>query len=362
MRKCRCLIAASCFFFSCLVINCSTVNKLSQQEINTFRQAKTVRIIVEESYNTTKYSSLPFESLAQRYLKYGGLRVVSSDEKKCDATLRIRAQGTALGAHYKDKSSGIYMGYLYTGVRLKGEISFEIQGIHPYKRKFGGESAPPETVKLYGLPTSASAEPSYWGFADSFHGEILQMMGEIYGANYWISSLKDDQFYSIAYWKLRGIGEPAVEPLIAGLEDEKLSVRRGAAELLGKIKDSRAAEPLITALKDKDSSVRFAAAEALGEIKDSRAVEPLIVALKDEKDSVKKAAAKSLEDIKDARAVEPLIGVLQDKDPNFRRQATEALGEIKDSRAVEPLTAVLKDEDHRVRDAAEKALNKIRKQ
>ena len=62
---------------------------------------------------------------------------------------------------------------------------------------------------------------------------------------------------------LRAIGAPAVEPLIATLQDESPDVRKEAANLLRWIKDARAIEPLIVALKDKNAEVIKQAARAL---------------------------------------------------------------------------------------------------
>jgi hypothetical protein len=54
-----------------------------------------------------------------------------------------------------------------------------------------------------------------------------------------------------------------IEPLLAALRDENAGVRRGAAEVLGKIGDPRAVPPLGELANDPDSAVRKAAAQAL---------------------------------------------------------------------------------------------------
>jgi HEAT repeat protein len=117
---------------------------------------------------------------------------------------------------------------------------------------------------------------------------------------------------------------PAVEPLIAKLDDDDFEVRKTAIEALGEIKDSRAVEPLIAKLDDKE--VGSAVAYALGKIKDSRAVEPLIAKLDDKEVGI--VAAEALGKIKDSRAVEPLIAKLDDDDSNVRSQALGALAKI----------------------------------
>jgi len=180
-----------------------------------------------------------------------------------------------------------------------------------------------------------------------------------------------------------------VQGLLRALSYPKHSgVRRGAAEALGRIGDSRAVEPLIAALKDEDFLVRGAAAQALGEIGDLRAVEPLAAALKDEEHTrscaadalwrlgtpavepliaalkdedflVRRWAAVTLGHIGSRRAVEPLAATLKDSYPGPRGAAAEALGEIGDLRAVGPLSAALKDDDWNLRRAAAEALGRL---
>jgi HEAT repeat protein len=177
----------------------------------------------------------------------------------------------------------------------------------------------------------------------------------------------------------------AVDPLIVALKDEDIKVREAAAEALGEIRDSRAIDPLITLLKDKSIhapkaksiklddpnlstwleedegiSVRKAAAEALGKLGDSRAVEPLIVVLQNEDDEfwqIRQWAAWALGEVGDARAVGPLISALNDN-MNIRDTATVALLRIGNP-AIESLIGVLKDNDSDVRDLAARMLDNL---
>jgi HEAT repeat protein len=164
------------------------------------------------------------------------------------------------------------------------------------------------------------------------------------------------------------IGAPAVEPLIAELNNGSY-VRRGiAASLLGKIGDPRAVEPLIAALSDSDIGVRRWAAEALGKIGDPRAVEPLIPLLKP--GNYIETTIIALGEIGDRRAVMPLIEYLNNSPINDWKEneaAARALGKIGDPRAVKPLTALFnKYTDGRggretpVNYAAQDALNAIK--
>ncbi len=73
------------------------------------------------------------------------------------------------------------------------------------------------------------------------------------------------------------MGSPALEPLIAVLEDATKSkdMREAATRALGKIGDPRAAEPLVAALGDQKGDVRRGAVMALRTMGDLRAAEPL---------------------------------------------------------------------------------------
>jgi hypothetical protein len=62
-------------------------------------------------------------------------------------------------------------------------------------------------------------------------------------------------------------GPGVIEPLIASLHDENAGVRRGAAEVLGRIGDPRAVAPLGELANDPDLAVRKAAAQAQAAIR-----------------------------------------------------------------------------------------------
>ena len=174
-----------------------------------------------------------------------------------------------------------------------------------------------------------------------------------------VATLKDDKF-SVRTDAAKALGQigdaRAVEPLIATLRDSKEPVREAAAEALDRLgwsPDSGEAEaaywvakarwdkcvgdaavgPLIAVLDDE--KVSKSASEVLVRI-GAGAVEPLIASL----DSTAGAGA-VLARI-GAPAVEPLIATLQ-CDGTLSEAAAEALGQIGDVRAVEPLVTALKD-------------------
>jgi HEAT repeat protein len=145
--------------------------------------------------------------------------------------------------------------------------------------------------------------------------------------------------------------------LIKALEYQKLwRVRRDAAAALGQIGDADAVEPLIAGLQDDNPSVRRAAAEALGQIGDVSALGPLIAALKSPAVDVRKTAAEALGQIGDAGSLGPLLAALKDASWSVRRAAAESLGQIGDADAVEPLKVAFEDQDSNVRRAAGAAL------
>ncbi|MCG7850959.1 MAG: HEAT repeat domain-containing protein [Methanosarcinaceae archaeon] len=79
---------------------------------------------------------------------------------------------------------------------------------------------------------------------------------------------------------LKKFGNEAVESLIKGLESKEVTIKLGAAELLGKIADLRAVEPLIVLIaKDRNEVVIATGIKSLGQIGDLRAVKPLEIIL-----------------------------------------------------------------------------------
>ena len=200
---------------------------------------------------------------------------------------------------------------------------------------------------------------------------------------------EDDSTVNAAAQVLAGLGEPAVEPLLAALQSGECN-REAATRALGQIWELTDLVNLVYspwyALINKSWERRSQAAKALGELGDARTVVPLIAALKDDSPVVKRAAtqalgqiwqlpdlirlvcsdeviqvqaAKALGELGDVRAVEPLIAALRGPD-KLRQAAAEALGKLGDARAVEPLIASLKeDPSENVRQAAAEALGKL---
>lgn len=175
-----------------------------------------------------------------------------------------------------------------------------------------------------------------------------------------ISSLNDEDINirSAAARILGEFGDPrAVEPLIAALRNEDGNLRKEAFNALVRI-GTPSVEPLISQLNQYHSA---RAVEALGRIGDPRAVEPLIAVLNDDEISVRTKAAQALGKIGNARAVKALIATLNNSKLWFepRQWSAWALGKIADTQAVGALIATLKDQNDAVHDAAVEALVKI---
>lgn len=173
---------------------------------------------------------------------------------------------------------------------------------------------------------------------------------------------EDPKLRKEAAWIL-GYFEDArvIEPLAAALQDQHADVRREAAAALAQHGDQRGADLLLTVLVEGDVNARGQAARALARLGDQRAVEPLIDALKDDDEAnVRVWAATALGELGAQGAVEQLITALASKDWTMRMQAAIALGKIGDRRAVEPLAALADDESVGVKTAARDAQGKIR--
>ena len=149
-------------------------------------------------------------------------------------------------------------------------------------------------------------------------------------------------------------GAQALPHLVRALGDRKDSVRRAAAEALGKLAHPDAVEPLVALLSD--GRVGSCAAAALAAIGDARAVEPLCHALTAGVNDVPKSAAEALARFRDPRAVEPLLRALDDGTGSVRRTALDALASLGDPRAIEPLIGRLTHPDPELRKALAAAL------
>jgi len=306
---------------------------------------------------------MPFEGVTQRFLQAVGLKVTQSGAESADATLIIKAIGTALGTRYDDGKVH------YTGAELKGSISLRGLDKSIYENTFRYRDSPMMATHVSTgcclTPDKASFEQPFWGYEysnkpwrslenTSFASILLAMVNQLWGTEKFefllLDRLQNDNDSDARKFMASRLGETkntrAVESLITATIDEDAGVRADAVWALGEIKDPRAVNSLITALKDGDRDVRIVAARSLGKIKDPRAVGPLILALKDAYRFGGHDMAEALGEIGDKQAVEPLIDKLTDGidaggTSLVMTKTIEALGKIGDTRAVAPLTKLL---------------------
>jgi HEAT repeat protein len=156
------------------------------------------------------------------------------------------------------------------------------------------------------------------------------------------------------------LGPVAVTPLLRVLAGGKTATeRRGAADALGRIRDSRAVPALLKSLRDPGMSVRRAAMVALLRLEAMDAVPRIVRLLEDASGGVRVLAALVLGKFEDPRAVPGLIGALRDPMWYVRQAAATALGAIGDRRAVSALEVAIRDPSKTVSRAAAAALRSL---
>lgn len=116
----------------------------------------------------------------------------------------------------------------------------------------------------------------------------------------------------------------AIDALIAAMPSP------GVINALVKARDPRVVPALITVLENakNDSGYRAGAAAALGSLGDSRAVDPLIASLNDDNVSITMQASRALGQLKDKRAIEPLKQAYARWSTGQRENADSAKGFI----------------------------------
>ena len=265
----------------------SGIQNLYSQRSLAFRHTKTIRIIVNQSFDKAKnkdfYSTL--KELPQKLFERAGLKIIEGDENEADVIFRINSDWIAIGGYY----TGDFSGYFYTGASVSGTISLHAAGIPPIIKSFKWRKDKPEKITSQG-ERDPSRAPSLRAFRDSEYAKILlEMIGDAFGPSILFATLFEDrQHRNLARIRIVEIGVPIVEPLIAVLQHETknvkytYNVKHTAIEALGKIKDPRVLEPLIAALKDTTFDMQYIAMRALLNQEDSRTVERLILLLGDQ--------------------------------------------------------------------------------
>ena len=137
--------------------------------------------------------------------------------------------------------------------------------------------------------------------------------------------------------------ERVLEPLESALLSQDWVVRMHAARAVGRLGNPRSVETLVLLLQDKVPAVRDEAIAALVSMGES-AVKPLVAALEDQDWRIRLRATEALCVLKSPTAVKPLVEILQhDRDTAVRQEAARALGQIGDSAAVDALLGVVEE-------------------
>lgn len=143
-----------------------------------------------------------------------------------------------------------------------------------------------------------------------------------------IGAIKDgnDPIRNRMFFRLRDIGEPAVDPLIAAYAgDRDLAVRQYIIKVLGWVGGEKAYEFIAGKIGDEQAGIRQKAAEALCTLDDKRGIPLLIQALDDADPDVRIAAIISLGVMEDPQAIEPLKKKLDDPEKRVAQFAQNYL-------------------------------------
>ena len=148
----------------------------------------------------------------------------------------------------------------------------------------------------------------------------------------------------------------ALSVLTLALQDTRPTMRRLAAEILGKMGNPLAVEGLSAAASDPDVSVRAAALLALGSLRADSAVGTIVAALRDREPEVRLHALKALQHL-EPDAGQPgratVEGLLKDRSLAVRMQAVILLAKLGDvQKARQSLDEALAERDAQVRVAA----------
>ena len=157
------------------------------------------------------------------------------------------------------------------------------------------------------------------------------------------------------------MGIPAVNPLIAALQDKEGTVRKFAAILLGKLGDPHAIEALGMALYDLHHEVGKVSAESLARF-GIPALDVLIEALSHPEMWIRIHAITALSKIKDRRVTPILLEMLNDPEREVKKQVIESLGNLKDPHALSALQEIVSNRaDRELHTLAKQALENLAK-
>jgi HEAT repeat protein len=141
-------------------------------------------------------------------------------------------------------------------------------------------------------------------------------------------------------------GRSATRLLVRSLRHDNAAIRRGVAEVLGMVADSRVTLPLLDALQDKDKTVRWEIITALGRLRELPAVERLINISQEPDKESRRRSIEALGNIGGIEVIDVLTKALHDEDAGVRKNAVMALAS---QQRVPPLVDMLRDPNADVR-------------
>jgi len=200
-------------------------------------------------------------------------------------------------------------------------------------------------------------------------GSGRQMAAEVLGrvrdsrafqpmANIVTNELESWQLRRNVIKELTKFGPRSLPVLIEALESGNEEVQEAAVKALGELGDERALQPFLRYMGNPKSDMLWAVAEALPKLGPA-SLSPLLASLTHKNWAVRQTAAEALGNLKNPAAVGGLIGSLDDQNRGVSASAANALGKIGNPRAVEPLIKALSSPEPWLRRSAAKSLGNM---
>ncbi|HEY3417905.1 MAG TPA: HEAT repeat domain-containing protein, partial [Armatimonadota bacterium] len=157
---------------------------------------------------------------------------------------------------------------------------------------------------------------------------------------------------------LMTLGTPAMERIIALLDDPRPDVRQAAIRICCEMPDARAVPGLLRCLREEtDPQVTGLLIYALAHIQDARAIDPLAEKLRDANATVRLSAVRMLGEFPDRRLTPYFLPLQTNANPEVRLTAILWLSKYAAQQRVTPLLPLLADGSWMVRSAAIDALS-----
>ncbi|MGC4006136.1 MAG: HEAT repeat domain-containing protein [Pirellulales bacterium] len=174
-----------------------------------------------------------------------------------------------------------------------------------------------------------------------------------------------------AYLKLYKLGEPAIEPLAALLNDDSKTVRLNAIATLGAIGGTKALAALMPVLDDKDPRIRAATVARLNLLAEQNVLDAVLARLRDDDALVRAAAVQRLtiqdktfknhpSNVQINQIITALAEIANAPEASLRGTAVTTLGSYRTPNALPTLRKLVDDPDTDVRGAVAAAFGRTR--